>query len=90
MNYWTTRQGQKIQVNHMKISHVENTLKMLIRKYEHWCLTHGAKHVSGIDVTAMSDIEKRFTLDKTCEDRGYLKQMVARECYGDQLLVDFM
>lgn len=29
--YWTMRNGQKINVDHMDINHLRNTLKMLIR-----------------------------------------------------------
>ena len=82
MNYWTTKDRQIIQVKDMKLSHVENTLKMLIKDYTIFCISRGAKHACGINVDRMSESEKRDMLDKTCANRSYLKRLVAKDCFG--------
>ena len=88
MNYWTTKSGQKIKVNDMKLRHVDNTLKMLITNYRQWCRFHGGRNRCSIDLSKMCENEKRTMLDKTCEDRSFLKQIVARECFDDTY-IDF-
>jgi hypothetical protein len=32
--YWTTKTGQKINIDEMEISHLRNTLKMIVRNIE--------------------------------------------------------
>jgi len=56
MNYWTTRDGTKIQVKNMELSHVENTLRMLIKKYTWFCIQHGADYASSINLDKMTEI----------------------------------
>jgi len=82
MNYWTTKDGEKIQVKDMQLSHVKNVLKMLIKKYTLFCINHGAMHCSNIKLDDMSETELRNMLDQTLTDRAYLKKIVANSCFG--------
>ena len=85
MNYWTTRDGTKIQVKNMELSHVENTLRMLINKYTLFCIQHGAIYASSINLDKMTEKEKKNMLDKTCADRNYLKRMVSTDCFREDI-----
>jgi len=87
---WTTREGVKIQVKDMKLSHVENTLKMLIRKYTEFCLNHGARHTPEINLDKMTEDEKRSMLNQTCIDRTYLRRLVANSCFGYDIYSEVM
>lgn len=77
---WTTKDGTKIQVKDMELSHVRQTLKMLIKKYTVTCLEYGARYTSGIDTSVMSEEELRDMLSNTCINRSYLINLVAKGC----------
>lgn len=81
MATWKTREGVTIPVRDMELSHVRNTLKMLIAQYTVEYLRLGARYTSGIDVESMNEYDLRDMMTKTCEDRGYLKTMVLQGCF---------
>ena len=85
MNYWTTKNGDKIMVKDMEINHVEAVLGMLIKKYTLFCISRGARHTSGINLHGMTDDEMRDMLDKTCANRTYLKRLVANDCFQEDI-----
>ena len=74
----------------MELSHVENTLNMLIKKYTLFCLSHGARYTSGINIYAMSESEKREMLNNTCANRTYLKRIVATACFQEDIYAQIM
>ena len=81
-NSWVSRNGTEIKVKDMELSHVENTLRMLIRKYNIFCISHGSRYSCNISLNSMTDDEKRDMLDQTCADRTYLKRLVANSCFA--------
>jgi hypothetical protein len=89
-NYWTTKEGEKIQVKDMQLSHVKNVLRMLIRKYTEFSINIGARHAPNIRLDDMSEEELRNMLDQTLADRVYLKKMVANSCFGYDVYSDIM
>jgi hypothetical protein len=90
MNYWTTKEGEKIQVKDMQMTHVKNVLRMLIRKYTAFCINIGARNAPNIRLDDMTEDELRNTLDQTLTDRAYLKRMVANSCFGYDVYSDIM
>jgi hypothetical protein len=79
---WRMRDGTYIDVNDMEMSHIERTLKMLIKKYMVKCWKHGAQYACQLNVDKMEDGEKRELLINTCNDRRYLKKIVMEGCFG--------
>ena len=79
---WTTKSGEKINVEDMKSDHVEKVLKMLITQYTSFCINRGARYSPQIKLNEMSEKEKRKLLTETCNDRNFLKLKIARECFG--------
>jgi hypothetical protein len=80
---WTMKNGEKIAVKDMTISHVRNVLKMLILRYSKILITqYGARYASGINVENFSEEEARDLLNEICADIAYLKRMVAERCFG--------
>ncbi len=82
MNQWITRDGGRIQIKDMKLGHVENTLKMLVKKYTLFCINHGARHACSINVDKMEESKKREMMNMICADRTYLKRLVSTDCFG--------
>ena len=80
---WRMRDGTEIAVDDMEDSHVTNVLKMLSSKYMVFCLTNGAMHAHNLRLDHMPIDEQRTMLKKTCDDRTYLKNIVARQCFGE-------
>lgn len=85
MNYWTTKNGDKIMVKDMEINHVEAVLGMLIKKYTLFCMSRGAMYLPGIDLNLMFEEDMRDMLDKTCANRTYLKRLVANDCFQEDI-----
>jgi hypothetical protein len=88
---WTMKNGEKISVQDMTITHVKSVLRMLILRYSQILITnYGARYASGINVENLSDTEARDLLNKTCADRAYLKRIVAEKCFGPAVWKDIL
>ena len=70
--YWTMKNGQKINVMDMSVSHMQNTLKMLIR--------NNTVQVVKKDFTLNGDMANQFNDD----DLDYGHPFHDAECRGDR------
>jgi hypothetical protein len=86
---WTTKNGAIIDVKDMEISHVTNVLKMLVKNYTTFCINHGARYIPSINIVQMNDEEKRDLLTKHCQDARYLKILILKQCFDEDIYNDY-
>lgn len=71
--YWTTKTGEKIDIDEMDISHLRNTLKMIVRRaeevkkdiikrglYNEYVRTHGSNFRLNGDIAQMSIDDEEY------------------------------
>jgi len=81
--YWTMRDGNKINVDHMDLNHLRNTLKMIIRANSVSPLSRQEFRMNGELANDDADMAMLYSIspELTCTCYGHYE---CQQCYEDR------
>ena len=82
---WETREGIKMAVSEMTVSHARNSLHMMAKNYAMVCIKNGARWFHSIHVESMSDEAVYAMLTKACDNPQWFKELIMEQCFGPPL-----